>query len=457
MKTLDRYIIRNFMSSVGLWFFVLIALRIVADVFISVDEFTEGDASFIQVITDICSYYSFQILLYIKEMGGLAIVAAAAFALARMNHTNELTAMLASGVSLYRVIWPVVLGAMLLGGLIIIDQEIIIPNIAHKLVRERDDVRGQARVDIKVLIDGTGAAWNAPSFIPTAGQERMINPLLLVRDANKRLLAPIVGSEAMPTQLDGHDGWRINDAHLTRVSSPDKPWLQIPTTEFLSSSLSPAHLLSMASQNAGGDFVAVKNLRVHDPKYNIEITASQLTLESPETGGAVLVGPRFEFTTQTGQKLGTFVADTASWSDSSIGEGGWNLEGGWLFYPSDLTPEEISLRLSSAYLDFMSTTQLTSLLRLKRVRDPSKALLALHSRFTDPINNLVMLLLALPFIVSRERNIKVSAGMCLLVVTSFCTFIYICRYMSLPPDVAAWLPILAFGGVVAAQLHAIKT
>ena len=41
---------------------------------------------------------------------------AAAFTLARMNHTNELTAMLASGVSLTRVIVPMVISAMLMGG-----------------------------------------------------------------------------------------------------------------------------------------------------------------------------------------------------------------------------------------------------------------------------------------------------------------------------------------------------
>ncbi len=457
MKTLDRYIIRNFLGSVGLWFFVLIALRIVADVFISMDEFTEGDGGFFQVIGDIFSYYSYQTLLYIREMGGLAIVAAAAFALARMNHTNELTAMLASGVSLYRIIWPIVLGSMLLGGLIIFDQEVLIPNVAHKLIRERDDIRGQDKVHIKVLIDGTGAAWNAPSFIPTAGSERMINPLLLVRDANKKLLAPIVGTQARPAELDGRAGWRIDNASLTRVSSPDKPWLQIPTTDYLNSSITPDELLARASQARAGEIVAVKNLQVLDLKYDILITAREFKFESAEKGGPVLINPRFKFTSPTGQMLGIFVAEKASWSDSATGEGGWRLEGGWLFYPSDLTPEEISLRLSSAYMDYMSTAQLTSLLRLKRVRDPDKALLALHSRFTDPINNLIMLLLALPFIVSRQRNIKVSAGMCLLVVTSFSMFVYLCRFMSLPPDIAAWLPILAFGGVVAAQMHAIKT
>ena len=457
MKTLDRYIIRSFLRSVGLWFFVLIALRIVADVFISMDEFTEGDTGFYQVIVDIFSYYSFQVLLYIKEMGGLAIVAAAAFTLARMNHTNELTAMLASGVSLYRVIWPIVLGSMLLGGLIIIDQEILIPNVASKLIRERDDVRGLDKIDIKILIDGTGAAWNAPSFIPTVGSERMINPLLLVRDANKKLLAPIVGTQAMPAELDGRVGWRIDNAKLTRVSSPDKPWLQIPTTEFLNSSLTPDELIAQATQDLTGEIVAVKNLQVLDLKYDILITAQEFKFESAAMGAPVLINPRFKYTSPTGQMLGIFVADKASWSDSATGEGGWRLEEGWLFYPSDLTPEEISLRLSSAYLDYMSTAQLSSLLRLNRVRDPRKALLTLHTRFTDPINNLVMLLLALPFIVSRQRNIKVSAGMCLLVVTSFSMFVYLCRFMSMPPDIAAWLPILAFGGVVAAQMHAIKT
>ena len=38
-------------------------------------------------------------------------------------------------------------------------------------------------------------------------------------------------------------------------------------------------------------------------------------------------------------------------------------------------------------------------------------------------------MLGLPFILSRQRNIKASAGLCILMVGMFYVFIYIARYM----------------------------
>ena len=76
---------------------------------------------------------------HFRELGGVIIVASATFTLARMNHTNELTAMMSSGVSLHRVVWPIVLCSMLMGGLILIDSELVIsrPGVALKKKRWR--------------------------------------------------------------------------------------------------------------------------------------------------------------------------------------------------------------------------------------------------------------------------------------------------------------------------------
>ena len=105
----------------------------------------------------------------------------------------------------------------------------------------------------------------------------------------------------------------------------------------------------------------------------------------------------------------------------------------------------------------MSTSQLTRLLELKRVPDMRSALMTRHVRFTEPLNNLVMLLLGLPFILSRERNIRSSASLCLLMVGTFYVFIYICRYLGLPATWAAWLPILLFGPIAVVMLDSVKT
>ena len=105
----------------------------------------------------------------------------------------------------------------------------------------------------------------------------------------------------------------------------------------------------------------------------------------------------------------------------------------------------------------MSTAQLTDVIHSGRIPNRDAAVLAKHIRFADPINNLLLLLLGLPFILSRERNIKASAGLSVLMVGSYFAFIHICRLVGLPPILGAFLPILLFGTVASVMLDAVKT
>jgi hypothetical protein len=169
-----------------------------------------------------------------------------------------------------------------------------------------------------------------------------------------------------------------------------------------------------------------------------------------------LVQPRFALAAG-GARLGVFLADYADYRGREGPEGRWVLTNGRLFFPSDLTPDGLVLRRSRHWLEFLSVRQITRLLALRRVRDPEAVWLAIQSRVADPVNNLVMLMIGLPFILSRERNIRASAALCLLMVGAFYVFIYVCRYMDLPAMWAAWLPVLLFGPLAVVMIDAIKT
>ena len=105
----------------------------------------------------------------------------------------------------------------------------------------------------------------------------------------------------------------------------------------------------------------------------------------------------------------------------------------------------------------MSMAQLSKLLKLNRVPDRKAAMLTRHVRITEPLNGMVMLLVGMPFILSRRRNVKASALWCLLMVGVFYGFIYLSRCLELPPVWAAWLPVLVFGPVAAVMFDAVKT
>lgn len=470
MKTLDRYILRSFVTTALLFFIVMLLLRIVADLTINIDEFAKLETeSVVEKVSQVVYYYAYQSLTYFTELGGVIIMASAAFTLAMMNHTNELTAVLASGVSLHRVTLPIIICAMLMGGLIIVDQEFVIPKVAHKLVLKRGEVAESKKFEVRLVTDGSGAVWYAKKY--HAGTQTMILPVILIRNKQLQLLVRVSGTEAHPHTMFGRNGWVLDNARISRTEIQNV-WAEMPNSKRIHTKMNPTEILKEAREiyrQATGKTVDLEQIKhwpdaiVSDDEYGLKIYAKDFIPEAfePRRGdwqrGGRLSQPTFTFTEPDGTVLGQFAAASGYWRATEENRGYWELEDGAFFYPSDMTGENLILRQSSKWMDYMSTSDLVRLIQLKRVPDRRTAELIKHVRFTTPINNLVMLLLGLPFVLSRERNIRASATLCLLTVGTFFAFCYISRSMDLDPVLAAWLPILLFGPLSVLMLDSLKT
>jgi lipopolysaccharide export system permease protein len=166
MKILDRYVAKNFLIGYVIAFCVLIGLRIIIDLFVHLDEFTENSdlISTSAILKHMLVFYAVNCTLYFREFAGMITVVAASFSFSKMVHSNELVAVMASGVSLKRVIGPIVLLALLLTGVLVIDQEFVIPKLADKLVRSHDDIPGQESYDVWFISDGNGSLICSQKF-----------------------------------------------------------------------------------------------------------------------------------------------------------------------------------------------------------------------------------------------------------------------------------------------------
>src|SRR6185312_15454712 len=89
--------------------------------------------------TGVADYYFYQAFLIFVHLSGIIPVVAAAFTLIRLSRNNELTALLAAGVPLFRVAWPVILIAGVLNALVLVDTEVIIPTMIPKLIRKHGE------------------------------------------------------------------------------------------------------------------------------------------------------------------------------------------------------------------------------------------------------------------------------------------------------------------------------
>jgi len=363
-KVIDRYLIREFTYSYVVSVLIMISLYIVLDLFANIDEFVEGDKPTEQIVKEITSYYAHHSFLYFAQVAGMITLVAACFTLARLQRNNELTAILAGGISLYRVALPIIVVGLLFNGLWVVDQEIVIPRIAHKLVLGHDEASGKSSFALWFLKERDNRLLSAVMYNPE--KRTMEQMIVLERDNDGRLVAKLSADEAVWDEQ--RKCWKlIRGKRYSRVS-------------------------------AGADFVIKGKMD-----------------KTPVT-----------------------------------------------YYYSDWTPNELLLRQSLGWTWYLSYRQLTDLLKKPYlVPHISEVQSARHVRLTQPLINILLLLLGMPFFLNREpHNVLLSVGMCLLVAILCFMLGFVSGNVASTtshPALAAWLPIMVFGPVAAILMENIKT
>jgi lipopolysaccharide export system permease protein len=364
MKLIDRYIIRAFLVNYLIAMTVLVSMFVLIDLLVNLDEFTKSGETPLRVLANICSYYGHNLALYFSLLAGAITLVASAFTLGRMVRDNELTALLAAGVSLYRVAAPVIVLGILMNVLWIADQELIVPRIAHKLARERHDVEGNRTFGIWFIPDKDGALLSAHRFHPKTKQMRRM--MVMFRD-EQGLASRFITADSARWDAESN-AWMLGRGTLYEHGG---------------------------AVNGAGGLLA----------------------------GAELTKRRIDA------------------------------------YHSNLGPNEIVLRQAAQWTNFLSVKQMTQL--EKSGASNTRITQLKHKRFTQPLINMMLLLLGVPFFLTREpRPVLTSGAMCVGISGLFFVFSFISQNMvstSSYPALPAWLPIIIFGPVVVVLLDAVKT
>ena len=136
------------------------------------------------------------------------------------------------------------------------------------------------------------------------------------------------------------------------------------------------------------------------------------------------------------------------------------------YYASDIKPKDIPVRRKSMNKALLSFRQL-SLLAMQgtKERDQAQLFSQKHFRVTDPIINLIMLLISLPILVCRDPKAMKSAIMISFAATGLCfVTTFICKMLATEvifsmviPEFWAWLPIIIFFPIALLELDSMKT
>jgi len=366
MKILDKYVVKNFLIGYAIAFCVLIGLRIIIDLFVNLDEFTEhADIGTVSVLKNILLFYGLNMTLYFRDFAGMITIVAAAFSFGKMVRSNELVAMMASGVSLKRVIGPVVLLAILLAALLVLDQESIIPPLSDKLVRGQDELPGQETYNVWFISDGNGSLLCSREFDVRAAT--LHSPTILLRRRS----------------AIGGGIWEVTgriDAEKAVYNSKTGRW-----------------------DLTNGQVIEKDSIKGPQPVY---------------------------------------------------------------FYASDLTPRDIPVRRMAEYKTLLSLRQLSALAKQEsQIKDQAQLFSQKHFRVTEPIINLVMLMVCLPILVCRDPKSMKSVIMTSFAMVGACfVMTFACKILAaeavfgrVMPELWAWLPVFIFLPAAFIEWDSMKT
>ena len=375
MKTLDRYVAKSFITGYFISFMVLIGLCIVVDFFINIDEFAEHtDKGVITVLMNIGSYYGSQSTVYFRDLAGMITVLAAVFSLGKMTKHNELIAVMASGVSLKRVIAPIILLALLFTSFHVIDQEMIIPRLANMLVRDQDyDAEKGNAYSVWFMDDTQGSLICTPLYIEET--ETMTNPTIILRQHGQKLNDwTVIGKIKADAAVYNHEKERWDLSNGVRTI--------------------------------------------------LNINASKTEDKVPQI-------------------------DTIE------------------YFATDVKPDQIPLRRQESYKAMLSSSQLANLANQEtKIKDQAELISQQNFRITDPIVNMIMLMIALPVLVCRDPKAMKPAIAKSFAITAMCFLVtFGCKMVSTEqfifdriwPELWAWLPILIFFPIALIEIDSMKT
>jgi len=380
MKILDRYIAKNFLYGYCIVLFVMIGMFMSIDLFMHLDEFAELltehpelNLTVKDVLLDIVRFYSIRCILWYKDMAGMIIVIAAVFSLTRMTRNNELIAVMASGMSLKRILAPILLLVLFLTGLMVVDQEFVIPRYAYQLTQKHDDLSNDEAYPIWFMGDEKGALFCSPKYVEAT--QILAEPIIILRKPAG----------------DMEDVYRVT-----------------------------------------GKIVAAS--AVYDPQRKGWVFTEGQRVMLAENQLQMASGQRSELID---------------------------------FYPSTLTAADIPIRKREGFKSLLSLRQLTELEKNAGARKTDLAELALqkHNRITDPVINLIMLMVALPVLVCRDpKAMKTAVLVSFLTTTSCFLVVFICRLFAtevffgqVRPALWAWLPIFIFFPIAIIEIDSMKT
>ena len=258
MLLLDRWIARRFLGNFALIFSVMFLFAVSIDTVLQLDAYIEVarlavkqgrfPGLWLSLPAAIIDFNAPRVFQFFAYMVGLCSVAAAGFTLTQMVRTREIVAMLAAGLSLWRVGLAIIGVAVALNLAQLVNGEVVLPRLAPLLVREHSSILQPTvqKFPVKLIEDRDRRLLLASAFDPATNEAKDL--VILERDARGAATRRIEADRAAWDEERG--GWRLERGVATRrVTREANGSREVvidasETVEFVASDVAPRAILA---------------------------------------------------------------------------------------------------------------------------------------------------------------------------------------------------------------------
>jgi len=143
MTVIDRYLLRQFTKALVVFFVSITGLYIVVDAFGNLEEFIDYGEQQGSLFAVLAAYYGARVLAFFDLTNGLLTLIAAMFTITWLQKSREITALMAAGISKWRIVTPVVAAVAVVALAAMVNREVVLPRFRDKLSRNAQNWKGE--------------------------------------------------------------------------------------------------------------------------------------------------------------------------------------------------------------------------------------------------------------------------------------------------------------------------
>jgi len=202
MKRVDRYIIVEFARVFCICFVTFLGIFVVADFVNHFDELVRHAKTHGGMGQVLGEYYGAKVPWFFDFIGRIIGLVAAVFAVTSLQRNNEMAAMMAAGISRWRIVKPLVISVGLVAVLGVLNREVLIPRLGERIFADARNLAGDKGEEIHPQYDhATGIFIEGESIVPA--DKAIIKPTFHMPNELAPRGTVIVAEEARQAPREG--------------------------------------------------------------------------------------------------------------------------------------------------------------------------------------------------------------------------------------------------------------